>query len=113
MLVSMIRSEVDRAVGRMGFVREDELAALRRHVQRLEQQLDELRGQSRPSGAGEKVEPLAQPASGLTADPDSKQAAEAKTGVEPKAEADDAPAPVIRKKKKVVVEPSGPATDAG
>ena len=42
LLVAMIRSEVDRAVGRMGFVREDELAALRRHVQRLEKQLTEL-----------------------------------------------------------------------
>lgn len=39
MLIGLVRSEVDRAVGRMGFVREDELAALRRHVQRLETQL--------------------------------------------------------------------------
>ena len=52
LLVSMIRSEVDKAVGRMGFVREDELAALRRHVQRLEQQIDELRTLPRPAGAG-------------------------------------------------------------
>ena len=36
MLVGMIRTEVDRAVGRMGFVREDELAALRARVERLE-----------------------------------------------------------------------------
>lgn len=36
MLVAMIRTEVDRAVGRMGFVREDELAALRLRVERLE-----------------------------------------------------------------------------
>lgn len=42
LLTGMIRSEVDRAVGRMGFVREDELAALRRHVQRLEQQIADL-----------------------------------------------------------------------
>jgi hypothetical protein len=42
MLVGMIRAEVDRAVGRMGFVREDELAALRRHVQRLEKQIADL-----------------------------------------------------------------------
>lgn len=48
MLLGLIRSEVDRAVGRMGFVREDELAALRRHVQRLEQQLLDLK-----SGAGD------------------------------------------------------------
>ena len=36
MLLGMIRTEVDRAVGRMGFVREDELAALRARVERLE-----------------------------------------------------------------------------
>ena len=36
LLVGMIRTEVDRAVGRMGFVREDELAALRARVERLE-----------------------------------------------------------------------------
>ena len=41
-LTAMIRAEVDKAVGRMGFVREDELAALRRHVQRLERQLADL-----------------------------------------------------------------------
>lgn len=38
MLLGMIRTEVDRAVGRMGFVREDELAALRARVERLEKQ---------------------------------------------------------------------------
>ena len=42
LLVGMIRSEVDKAVGRMGFVREDELAALRRHVERVEAQVDGL-----------------------------------------------------------------------
>ncbi len=46
MLLGLIRAEVDRAVGRMGFVREDELAALRRHVQRLEQQLSDLKSSS-------------------------------------------------------------------
>lgn len=45
LLTNMIRSEVDKAVGRMGFVREDELAALRRHVQRLEGELGELRSE--------------------------------------------------------------------
>ncbi len=38
-LLALIRGEVDRTVGRMGFVREDELAALRRHVERLEAQV--------------------------------------------------------------------------
>ena len=36
--------EVDRAAGRMGFVREEELAAVRRHVARLEDQVADLRG---------------------------------------------------------------------
>lgn len=36
MLIGLIRTEVDRAVGRMGVVREDELAALRARVERLE-----------------------------------------------------------------------------
>ena len=36
MLIGLIRSEVDRAVGRMGFVREEELAALRARVEHVE-----------------------------------------------------------------------------
>ena len=39
MLVGLIRTEVDRAVGRMGFVREDELAALRTRLEHLEAQV--------------------------------------------------------------------------
>ena len=39
LLIDMIRSEVDKAVGRMGFVREDELAALRARVEKLEKQV--------------------------------------------------------------------------
>ncbi len=39
-LMEMIRTEVDRAVGRLGFVREDELAALRARVERLESGAD-------------------------------------------------------------------------
>lgn len=35
-LVELIRTEIDRAAARMGFVREDELAALRARVERLE-----------------------------------------------------------------------------
>ncbi|MFA7324099.1 MAG: hypothetical protein WC005_07060 [Candidatus Nanopelagicales bacterium] len=42
MLAGVVRTEVDRAVGRMGFVREDELAAVRRHVQRLEQLIHQI-----------------------------------------------------------------------
>ena len=51
MLVGMIRSEVDRAVGRMGFVREDELAALRARVERLEK--DVRRAEDRAEGRSE------------------------------------------------------------
>ena len=39
-LMEMIRTEVDRAVGRLGFVREDEIAALRARVERLESGAD-------------------------------------------------------------------------
>lgn len=45
-LVGLVKTEVDRAVGRMGFVREEELAAVRRHVQRLEAQLGNRSGQA-------------------------------------------------------------------
>jgi|GEM_PF-3075027 len=43
MLLGLVTSEVDRAVSRLGFVREDELAAVRRHVQRLEKEIAELK----------------------------------------------------------------------
>ncbi|GDX33128.1 hypothetical protein LBMAG15_20630 [Actinomycetes bacterium] len=78
MLLGLIRAEVDRAVGRMGFVREDELAALRRHVQRLEQQIFDLK--SSPGSARES------------------------SAAAPKTDS-DAPAdiPVKKKKKKVIV----------
>lgn len=45
LLTDLVRTEVDRAAGRMGFVREDELAAVRRHVARLETQLVEIRSE--------------------------------------------------------------------
>ena len=44
LLLSLIRTEVDKAVGRVGFVREDELAALRKHVQRLDEELRVVQG---------------------------------------------------------------------
>ena len=36
LLIGLIRTEVDRAIGRVGFVREDELAALRARVEKIE-----------------------------------------------------------------------------
>jgi hypothetical protein len=47
-----VRTEVDRAAGRLGFVREEELAAVRRHVSRLETQLAEVRAQIGSANAG-------------------------------------------------------------
>ncbi len=49
LLVGLIRTEIDRAAGRLGFVREEELAAVRRHLQRLEEQVKDLQA---ASGAG-------------------------------------------------------------
>jgi hypothetical protein len=40
LLVGLIRTEVDRAVARVGLVSADELAAMARKVERLERQLD-------------------------------------------------------------------------
>ncbi len=39
-LLGLIQTEIDRNIGRMGFVREEELAAVRGHLQRLEKQLN-------------------------------------------------------------------------
>jgi len=39
LLIGLIRTEVDKAIGRVGFVREDELAALRARVEKLEAHL--------------------------------------------------------------------------
>ena len=51
MLKGLVRSEVDRSVSRMGFVREDELAAVRRHIQRLEQELHSQNGSAKKTAA--------------------------------------------------------------
>lgn len=47
-----VRDEVDRAVRRLGFVRADELTSLRRQIQRLEGEVDQLRAQVADLGAG-------------------------------------------------------------
>lgn len=94
LLTGTIRTEVDKAVGRMGFVREDELAAVRRHVQRLQVQVQELeqRMASAPApSAPARPEPAEAPAATETAEPIT------------------ADAPVVKKKKKVIVDPEAGA----
>lgn len=58
LILDMVRTEVQKATGAMGFVHADELDAVRRHVERLERQVTtlkaqvaELAGQSRTSEA--------------------------------------------------------------
>lgn len=84
LLLSLIRTEVDKAVGRVGFVREDELAALRKHVHRLDEELKVVQGRC--------------------ADCSCCESGEADVAVEP-ASADSTEIPV-KKKKKVAVESS-------
>ena len=131
MLTAMIRSEVDKAVGRMGFVREDELAALRRHVQRLEQQVADLRDATEAAPAESTPAPAAAPAASSapsvwpTPTPDeadviADEAAAAPAETEPapaEPAAADAPADVVgeaveppkKKKKKIIIDPSAGA----
>lgn len=81
MLLGMIRTEVDRAVGRMGFVREDELAALRTRVDQLEKEAKPTTKQaSRASSTANTLTTSGSPAT------------------------DEAPAPKKKTKKKVVPE---------
>lgn len=97
LLTGVIRAEVDKAVGRMGFVREDELAALRRHVQRLESEVHELKSAaaSAPAtdaGAAASVVPA-----------ESRAESPAETVA-------DGDAPIVKpKKRKVIVEPEAGA----
>jgi len=113
MLVGMIRAEVDRAVGRMGFVREDELAALRRHVQRLEKQLADLEAAT-VAAASTAPAPGAQtyPAQTYPAQPEPTHPETAP--LDSPAEAAEQPAavveePVKKKKKKNIVDESAGA----
>jgi polyhydroxyalkanoate synthesis regulator phasin len=62
LMVGLVRTEVDRAAGRLGFVREEELAAVRRHVSRLETQLSEVRAQVMGTGAVGTATPVVSPA---------------------------------------------------
>lgn len=128
MLTAMIRSEVDKAVGRMGFVREDELAALRRHVQRLEQQVAELRDTA-PTPAPAPAPPAPAPVvadsvwptptpdeADVIADAAGQAPADEPAPVEPPVAADapadvvgEAAEPVKKKKKKILIDPSAGA----
>lgn len=91
LLTGVIRAEVDKAVGRMGFVREDELAALRRHVQRLESEMNDLRRRADEAPAPVVSEPSA-PAPEAPGVPESAPEAAAKP-----------------KKKKILVDPEAQA----
>lgn len=44
-LTAIVRDEVDKVTRRIGFVRSDEIAALRRQVDRLEVELEQVRGE--------------------------------------------------------------------
>jgi polyhydroxyalkanoate synthesis regulator phasin len=107
LLVGMIRTEVDKAVGRMGFIREDELAAVRRHVERVEAQVatvsakvDELT--DRPTRA-DVTEPAQAPA------PVPEPSIEDLASGSPATLTEGLP-PVKKKKKKIVVDPDAGAT---
>lgn len=98
LLTGTIRAEVDKVVGRMGLVREDELAAVRRHVQRLQSQVHELREElTRLTSAqadlssGENAETVPEPPA-------------PEPTAEPGAEADRP-----KKKKKIIVDPEAGA----
>ena len=105
MLTGMIRAEVDKAVGRMGFVREEELAALRRHVQRLEQQVQDLDAvvASQPAPAA-PVEPEPAPV-----EPAAEGAAADASGAPSESGDLQAEPPKPKKKKKILVDPEAGA----
>ncbi len=96
MLVGLIRTEVDRAVGRMGFVREDELAALRTRLEHLEAQVradEQAAGKSastqqpkkKSSGSAKKKSSESAESAGSTESAESKQTTEKKAAAAPKA----------------------------
>ena len=93
MLTGLVRAEVDRAAGRLGFVREEELAAVRRHVSRLESQLIEIRAQINGDS--------------------STQAAAAPTAAAPTAKPVKKKIPVVRTEPVAATEPAEGETTAG
>lgn len=114
MLTAMIRSEVDKAVGRMGFVREDELAAVRRHVQTLQTQVQDLQQEmnaqerQNPAAAGNAQERQNSAAAEDASGPDDPVAVEAPATEHAAESVADAP-PAKPKKKKILVDPEAGA----
>jgi len=104
LLTGVIRSEVDKAVGRMGFVREDELAALRRHVQRLEAEVHEMKAAAQAAPAPTATAPVATSpvATASGEEPSADEAAEP-SGADSEASA------AKPKKKKILVDPEAGA----
>lgn len=109
LLTGVIRSEVDKAVGRMGFVREDELAALRRHVQRLEAEVHEMKAAAQAAPAPTATAPTstapvatAPVATASGEEPSADEAAEP-SGADSEASA------AKPKKKKILVDPEAGA----
>ena len=104
LLTGVIRSEVDKAVGRMGFVREDELAALRRHVQRLEAEVHEMKAAAQAAPAPAATAPVATApvATASGEEPSADEAAEP-SGADSEASA------AKPKKKKILVDPEAGA----
>jgi len=101
MLVGLIRTEVDRAVGRMGFVREDELAALRTRLEHLEAQVradEQAAGKSASTQQPKKKSTE----SAKKKSSESTESASKKSDTESKDSPTAAPAP--KAKKKVVPE---------
>jgi len=104
MLVGLIRTEVDRAVGRMGFVREDELAALRTRLEHLEAQ---VRADEQAAGKSASTQQPKKKSSGSA----KKKSSETSESTESAAKKSDTEskdsstaAPVPKAKKKVVPE---------
>ena len=104
LLTGVIRSEVDKAVGRMGFVREDELAALRRHVQRLEAEVHEMKAAAQAAPAPTATAPVAtSPVATASGEELSADEAAEPSGADSEASA------AKPKKKKILVDPEAGA----
>lgn len=85
-----IRREVDLAIGRLGLVREEEIAALRRHVRRLEESITSLL--AREAGQTSPAATQAVATAPVATAPVATQVATPQPGPLRKAPADEAPA---------------------